>query len=100
MIGTILSLIYAAFFYDLLPGPGFLKGMIYSLLPWLMAQLVVMPMMAIMQGMPFGAGLFSGSFIMAFGSLMGHLIYGFVVGFVYSPAVVSIPISMGTNSRT
>ncbi|SRR6266498_6159177 len=90
MIGTILALLYAAVFYNLLPGPGFVRGMIYSLLPWLMAQLLVMPMMMVMQGMPFSAGLFSGSFIMALGSLIGHLVYGFVVGIIYLPAAVGV----------
>jgi hypothetical protein len=36
---------------------------------------VVMPMM--------GMGLFSGSMVMAGGSLIGHLLYGAVVGAVY-----------------
>lgn len=75
MIGTILALIYAAFFVDRLPGPAVVRGLVYSLAPWLMAQLVVMPMM--------GMGVFSGSLVAAFGSLMGHLVYGAVVGLVY-----------------
>jgi hypothetical protein len=40
-----------------------------------MAQLVVMPMM--------GMGLFSGSALMAGGSLVGHLAYGVVLGLTY-----------------
>ena len=43
-----------------------------------MAQLVVLPMM--------GAGLFSGSALVAAGSLMGHLVYGAVLGAVYDHA--------------
>lgn len=57
MIGTVLALGYAAFFAGRLPGPPVARGAAYSLLPWLMAQLVVMPMM--------GAGLFSGSALVA-----------------------------------
>ena len=45
------------------------------LFPWLAAQIVVMPVM----GMP----LFSGSVSMATGSLVGHLVYGAVLGVVY-----------------
>jgi hypothetical protein len=52
------------------------RGAPYGLAPFLMAQLVVMPMM----GMP----LFSGSASMAMGSLVGHLIYGGVLGWIYS----------------
>jgi len=74
MIGTILALIYAlAARY--LPGPPALRGALYGIAPFLVAQIMVMPMM----GMP----LFSGSVALAMGSLIGHLIYGAVVGAVY-----------------
>lgn len=72
MIGTVLAVIYAALFVNRLPGPPVLRGVLFSLLPWLMAQLVVMPMM----GMP----LFSGSAALAGGSLVGHMVYGAVLG--------------------
>lgn len=75
MIGTVLAGIYAAVFVRGLPGPAAVRGIVYSLLPWLLAQVVVMPMM--------GMGLFSGSAIMAAGSLMGHAIYGAIIGAVY-----------------
>ncbi len=72
MIGATLALVYAWFFLSRIPGPAVARGAIYSLLPWLMAQVLVMPMM----GMP----LFSGSMAMAGGSLVGHLMYGGVLG--------------------
>jgi hypothetical protein len=53
-----------------------------NLAPWLMAQVVVMPMM----GMP----LFSGSMAMAMGSLVGHLVYGVVIG-----AMIGDPATQG-----
>ncbi len=74
-IGTVLAIVYAAIFATRLPGPGFLRGALYGLVPWIMAQLVVMPMM--------GAGAFGGSFGAGFGSLMGHLVYGAVLGGIY-----------------
>lgn len=74
MIGTILAIIYA-FVQSYLPGPAAARGASYSLAPWLMAQVIVMPMM----GMP----LFSGSVAMAGGSLIGHLVYGAVLGLIY-----------------
>ena len=80
MIGIVLAGVYAALFVGRLPGPGAVRGMIYSLLPWLVTQLAVMPMM--------GNGLFSGSALMATGSLMGHLLYGAVLGGVYGTAEV------------
>jgi uncharacterized membrane protein YagU involved in acid resistance len=76
MIGTTLATAYAAFFAERLPGPSVVRGMLFGIAPWLLAQVVVMPMM--------GAGFFSGSLMAATGSLMGHLVYGAVLGTVYS----------------
>jgi len=76
MIGVILAVIYAAV-AGWLPGAPPLRGALYGIAPFLAAQIVVMPMM----GMP----LFSGSAVMATGSLVGHLVYGAVVGAVYGP---------------
>jgi hypothetical protein len=76
MIGTILALIYAVV-APWLPGPTWVRGALYGIAPFLLAQIAVMPMM----GMP----VFSGSMDMAVGSLVGHLIYGAVVGAVYGP---------------
>ena len=72
MIGVILALVYVAVAASRLPGPPAIRGAFFSLAPWLMAQVIVMPMM----GMP----LFSGSMALAAGSLIGHLMYGAVVG--------------------
>lgn len=74
MIGVVLALIYAKAFLTRLPGPVAARGALFSLAPWLMAQIMVMPMM----GMP----IFSGSMQMAGGSLVGHLMYGAVLGAV------------------
>lgn len=74
MIGTVLAVIYAGV-SSRLRGSFAFRGALFGLAPWLMAQLLVMPMM--------GIGLFSGSLPMAMGSLIGHLVYGAVVGAVY-----------------
>lgn len=74
MIGIVLAVIYAAVAPSL-PGPPALRGAVYGIAPWLLAQVVVMPMM--------GTGMFSGSMMMAGGSLLGHLLYGATVGAVY-----------------
>ena len=82
LIGIMLAFMYALLFVRVLPGPTWARGMVYGLLPWLMAQLVVMPMM--------GMGFFtmaSGSIVPALQSLMGHLMYGATVGSVYGKPV-------------
>lgn len=80
MVGVVLAIIYALV-APRLPGPFWARGALYGIAPWLVAQLVVIPMM----GMP----VFSGSIVMAMGSLIGHLVYGAVVGAVYGSGVTS-----------
>jgi uncharacterized membrane protein YagU involved in acid resistance len=75
MIGVILAIGYALV-APALQGPGWLRGALYAVAPWLLAQIAVMPMM----GMP----VFSGSVAMAMGSLIGHLVYGGTVGAIYA----------------
>ncbi len=79
MIGTVLAVIYAAVFAARLPGSALMKGMLFGLIPWFMAQVVVNPMM--------GAGVFAvntpAPAAMVMGSLIGHLVYGAVLGGVY-----------------
>jgi hypothetical protein len=89
MIGTILAVGYAVVAPSL-PGAPALRGALYAIAPFLMAQIIVMPMM----GMP----LFSGSAVMAVGSLVGHLMYGAVLGSVYGPVEsrASTPVAAAT----
>lgn len=77
VIGIILTYIYAAFLIDRLPGEiGWQRGAIYGIIPYLVMQAMLGPMM----GMPF----FSGGDMMAIvGSLIAHLAYGAVMGVVY-----------------
>lgn len=75
MIGTVLAVIYGALFASRLPGSPAARGTLFGLAPWLLAQIAVMPMM--------GAGFFSGSALVAGGSLMGHIVFGATVGAVY-----------------
>lgn len=64
MIGVTLAGIYAIV-ASRLPGPVAVRGALYGVAPWLLAQIAVMPMM----GMP----LFSGSMVMAGGSLLARI---------------------------
>ena len=80
MIGVVLLPIGFAVVNNYLPTSSPLaRGLFFGVLVWLVAQLMVMPMM--------GAGLFSShlpqGMMMAGGSLMGHLVYGGIVGLVY-----------------
>ncbi|MEX2189372.1 MAG: DUF6789 family protein [Bacteroidota bacterium] len=79
MIGTILAVGYGSILVSKLPGAPAVKGVLFGLIPWFMAQIVVNPMM--------GAGVFAmntpAPLMMVMGSLVGHAVYGAVVGFVY-----------------
>jgi len=76
VIGTTLGLIYDYLFASRIPGTPAVRGLIYSLIPWFMAQVIVNPMM--------GAGIFAintpAPFLMVMGSLIGHLVYGAFLG--------------------
>ncbi|MBI4420334.1 MAG: hypothetical protein HY560_05870 [Gemmatimonadetes bacterium] len=76
VIGLVLATIYAALVAARLPGPTALRGAIYGFAVFLVAQIVVTPMM--------GGGVFSGGNVpMIMGSLIGHLVYGALVGAIY-----------------
>ena len=76
--GTVLfPLVYGYLLVSRLPGPPLLRGALWGVVLWLIAQMMVMPMM--------GAGLFSaaaGGMVAAVGSLVGHLLYGTILGSV------------------
>lgn len=66
---------YAYVLYAILPGNPAVKGAVWGVVLWLLAQVVVMPMM--------GGGFFSmamGGMMAVMGSLMGHLLYGVLLG--------------------
>ncbi len=90
MIGTVLALSYALLFATRIPGAPAIRGAVFSLLPWVMAQAVMMPMM--------GMGFFSGSMLAAGGSLMGHVIYGLILGSIYGSAASSRFVPVGARA--
>lgn len=81
VIGLVLGAIYAAAAAGRLPGAPPVRGVVYGFLVFLVAQIVVSPIM--------GGGVFSGGQMLVIaGSLLGHLVYGSVVGAVYGPSPV------------
>ncbi len=74
--GTIIfPLVYVYALYGVLPGGPTVKGVVWGVVLWVLAQVVVMPMM--------GGGLFSanaGGVPAVMGSLLGHLVYGALLG--------------------
>ncbi len=76
MIGILIAAGYVLVFANMLSVNRVVKGALYGLIPFLMAQILVMPMM--------GAGVFSSDtpapILMVMGSFVGHLVYGVVLG--------------------
>ena len=76
VLGTLVfPLVFGYLLVARLPGPPSLRGTLWGAALWLIAQTMVMPMM--------GAGLFSasaGGVVAAMGSLVGHLLYGAILG--------------------
>jgi len=71
----IFPLLYAFVIYKMLPSSPAVRGALWGMALWLVAQVVVMPMM--------GAGFFSanaGGLMAVMASLMGHLFYGGLLG--------------------
>ena len=74
--GAILfPLAFVYLFYRVLPGTTVVKGMLFGVVLWLASELIAMPLM--------GAGLFSmhiGGAKAAIASLIGHALYGSLLG--------------------
>jgi uncharacterized membrane protein YagU involved in acid resistance len=82
LIGMALAVTYAAAFDRRLPGTGVVRGLTFGILVFVVAQVVFMPLV--------GGGIFSrGDSELLAGSLLGHLLYGGVVGWTYGPAAIS-----------
>lgn len=76
LVGMLLGLLYAAVFHRRLPGSPLARGLIYGGLVFVAAQVLFMPLV--------GGGLFSrGDGQLLAGSLLGHLVYGGLVGWIY-----------------
>lgn len=74
---VVFPLIYAYGVYQRLPGAPWARGIVWGIVLWLLAQLVVLPAM--------GGGFFSagaGGMRSVIPSLLGHLVYGLALGAV------------------
>ena len=75
MVGTIVfPIAYLLIGYSRLPGSGWLRGLVFLIPIYLGAMIVVMPMA--------GKGIFFHSMPMSMVALMGHMVYGIILGLV------------------
>ena len=83
---VIFPAVYALVVFRMLPGPPVLRGALWGVALWLLAEAFVMPMA--------GAGFFSaetGGAMAAAAALMGHLVYGVLLGLIGGAAAVATP---------
>ena len=83
-VGSLWAIVYAGFMLVRLPGSPFIRGLLYGALVFLLAQSLLLPLV--------GGGFFSrGDPSMLVGGLLGHLVYGGVLGWVYGvPSAVQL----------
>ncbi len=78
---VIFPLIYAYVLYRVLPGDPWARGTIFGLILWFLSQAFITPLM--------GGGFFSakaGGLMAVMASLIGHAVYGALLGWVAGPA--------------
>ncbi len=79
VMGLLMGLVYALFFYRWLPGPGWLRGLIFCQVPWIMQAFVVLPWT--------GAGILGLhlSALTPAASFLLNALYGVTLGILYRP---------------
>ncbi len=85
LMGLVLALVYARLVEPILGGPGWRKGVLFSLIPWILSIVAFLPLMGGgFLGTEIGAGP-----LPILGNLILHLIYGAILGAVYAEAIES-----------
>jgi len=109
LVGAIWAVFYAYFFWSVLNRPPWLQGIAFSLLPMVLAAFVMRPQLEVMHPLVAAGGLpYSGLYgLRASGSswtglVLGHLIWGAVLGALYThpvgrPTSRPLRLEAGTN---
>lgn len=97
VMGTLLfPLLYAYVVRGLLPGKPWARGLAWGIILWFVMMAMVMPMM----GQGFLASHTPQPFLFVIGTLMGHLLYGAILGALVGPqAERSTPIGYTGQSK-
>ena len=83
LMGLALALVYGRFVEPILGGPGWRKGVLFSLAPWVFSVVAFLPVMG---GGFLGEDIDAGP-LPILGNLILHLVYGAVLGSVYGIAL-------------
>ncbi len=79
-MGLVLAIVYARVVEPILTGPGWRRGLLFSLIPWVLSLVIFLPLMGGgLLGLETGAGP-----LPIIGNLILHLVYGAVLGAAYA----------------
>ncbi|HLZ27908.1 MAG TPA: DUF6789 family protein [Chloroflexota bacterium] len=79
LLGLVWAIVYARFVEFRLTGPGWRRGMLFALVPWIFSLLILLPA-AVVNLLDWA---FSAGPLVPVGNLVLHLIYGFTLGQLY-----------------
>ena len=79
--GLVWALIYAYIAEPRLPGPGWIRGILFSIVPWILSLIVFLPVV----GGGFFASALNAGPLPIIGNLVLHLVYGATLGLLYGP---------------
>jgi hypothetical protein len=80
VMGLVWAIIYGRFFERIIPGPPVRRGLIFSLIPWILSLVIFFPLADV--GF-FGSKLGAGP-LPTIGNLILHLVYGAVLGTMFA----------------
>lgn len=83
-MGLLFALVYARIVEPMLDGPGWWRGVRFSLIPWLLSLIVFLPLMG---GGFFGLSIGAGP-LPILGNLILHLVYGATLGTLFAESTV------------
>src|ERR1700674_3782289 len=79
LLGLVWAIVYARFVEFRLSGPGWRRGMLFALVPWIFSLLILLPA-AVVNLLDWA---FSAGPLVPVGNLVLHLIYGYTLGQLY-----------------
>lgn len=90
--GIVFALLYASWLVNHLPGPGWQRGLVYGIVPWLVMMVIVAPLLPVLNptmDVKTAPGFFfvNLGIIAIFGSLVAFLMWGIVLGVLYGSVV-------------
>lgn len=85
LMGTLLALVYVYFFRDEFSGPYPVRGVIYSIIPYVVTMILLFPMSVMNPGTGTGKTTMNSTGIFIVATMIAYFAYGYVMGAVAKP---------------